>query len=93
MLYFLEAEVPVFALVPLSHPLLHLCRSLWRWHNHLIARLPVCRCRNLELVSCLECLDQPDYLGHESSVLEGVVDHRPHDSFVIDEKDTADCRR
>src|SRR5665647_1456008 len=39
-LYFLETEIPVFALVTFRHPLIHLSGRLGWWNHYLIARLP-----------------------------------------------------
>lgn len=56
-------------------------------------RLPVCQRGNRELVRGLERFDMTDNLRHESSILERVVNHRPYDALVINEKDTTDDRR
>ncbi len=87
-----EAEIPVFALVSLFHPLLYRFRGRWRRDDDFVAWLPVRRGRNLMLIRGLKGLSKPEDLGHRAAVGHGVVEHGTHDPLIIDEEDRPDGR-
>src|SRR5690606_3042120 len=90
---FLEAEVPVLALVPFGKPFIHLSLVLRRRDNDLVTRLPVCRGGNAVFVGGLQGFYEANYLWHVPPCRERIVDHGPQDTFVIDEKYCPDCSR
>ena len=85
---FFFTEKPVFTFIGLFfYPFFSHFLCIWRRHYNLIPGLPVCRCCNTVLISCLECLDRTQYLVHIPPGCQGIVDHRPYYLFVIDYKD------
>ena len=90
-LNFFETQIPVFAFKAFAGAFIHFSYRFWRWDNYFVTRLPVGWRGNFEFISSLEGFDQPDDLRYKPPVLEGVIDHSPHNSLVIDEKDTPDC--